>query len=65
MKSKKGKISKEREHTPIIDGDTRPDHQEDALMPEKRKTPDKTKEKKMTSERGADMDTLEDFKDAK
>jgi hypothetical protein len=63
MKNKaENKKLKEAKETPVSDGDTRPDHQERAarLLNEKAKA-----EKNLTSERAADNNSLEDFKDAK
>jgi hypothetical protein len=53
---------KEMKETPVSDGDTRPDYQERAarFLSEKEKA-----KKKLTSERAADNNSLEDFKDAK
>lgn len=62
MKSKT-KNPKHHERTPIADGDARPDHQEDALKAGEKKS--REDNKKLTAERGADTDSLEDFKDAK
>jgi hypothetical protein len=58
----KNKIKRE---TPIRDGDTRPDQN---MYGESRKnagSPLASGKKKLTKERGADMNTLEDFKDSK
>ena len=54
------KKSKQKRDTPIIDGDARPDMPVD---PE-RKTK-KEPEKKFESERLSDLNSLEDYKDAK
>jgi hypothetical protein len=60
---------KEKKHiqepSPIMDGDTRPDKQEEAVTMERKPSSAPGKEKKLTEERGADIDSLEDFKDAK
>lgn len=65
MKDKKKKPIIE-EQTPIMDGDSRPDKQEEAVTMERKRGPmPHKKEKKVTKERGADVDSLEDFKDAK
>ena len=60
---------KERRQTPIIDGDARPDM---PLNPEKEQKKDKKdkaeepgQQNKFESERGSDLNSLEDFKDAK
>lgn len=64
MKDEKQKRIEEQ--TPIMDGDTRPDKQEEAVTQERKRGPvPHKKEKKVTKERGADVDSLEDFKDAK
>jgi hypothetical protein len=62
MNNNKSKKQKD-ERTPIIDGDSRPDKNiepDRVIGTVKRKS-----EKKITTERAADTDTLEDFKDAK
>jgi hypothetical protein len=61
---KKDKNKKQEEiQTPVPDGDTRPDqNQEPDLSPGKLIV---NREKKITKERGADIDSLEDFKDAR
>lgn len=58
---------RERKATPIIDGDARPDID---LDPDTGKRPkddahSKPKEKKFESERHGDVNSLEDYKDAK
>jgi hypothetical protein len=66
MKDEEKEKKNIEEQTPIIDGDARPDKQEEAVTMERKpsSTPHK-KEKKLTDERGADVDSLEDFKDAR
>jgi hypothetical protein len=62
MKEDKNKKKEELE-TPISDGDTRPDQN---LEPDPAKGPIAARrEKTITKERGADINNLEDFKDAK
>jgi hypothetical protein len=63
MKNKENKKTEAQKQTPIIDGDTRPDKQETVI--DKKVSANTKKEKKFTKERGADINTLEDFKDAK
>lgn len=57
----KTKIAKE---TPITDGDTRPDENIEGKQ-RKPESPIGITKKAMTPERGADTNSLEDFKDAK
>lgn len=57
------KKQKEKTTTPIIDGDARPDMPLNIEDKKGRKRP--KDEKKFTAERGSDMNSLEDFKDAK
>lgn len=65
MKKEKHK-KKEVERTPIMDGDTRPDKQEEAATMERKSSPvPRKKDMKFTEPRSADTDSLEDFKDAK
>jgi hypothetical protein len=53
-------------HTPISDGDTRPDQNIDGKTKKDPGAPRNEENKKpLTQERGADTNTLEDFKDAK
>lgn len=62
MKKKNHKKRKE-EITPIIDGDSRPDKN---VEPDPAVPPvSGTREPKMTPERAADTDRLEDFKDTR
>jgi hypothetical protein len=57
---------KEEKGTPIIDGDARPDMPVDAEDNKKKKDRDKTdKDKKFETERLSDINTLEDYKDAR
>jgi hypothetical protein len=65
MKNKK-KQPANNDRTPIIDGDTRPDKNiEPAIDTEsENRTPDKNTEK-VTSNRQGDINSLEDYKDAK
>jgi hypothetical protein len=58
----KNKIKRE---TPIQDGDTRPDQNLHGESRKKAGSPLGSEKKKLTKERGADMNTLEDYKDAK
>ena len=52
----------ERRQTPVSDGDTRPDTQPSG----KNSTPPNLdQDEKVTKERGADVNSLEDYKDAK
>ncbi len=60
MSHPKDKIEEQKQAN-VPDGDTRPDHQEDAWAAEK-KVRDR---EKLSTERRADVNTLEDFKDAK
>lgn len=59
MKNTKDKLE-ERKQANVEDGDTRPDKPK---VSEDQKVPHK--EKALTKERGADINTLEDAKDAK
>lgn len=56
---------KEERETPIIDGDARPDMpvDSDAIREEHRRK--KTPDGKFEAERKSDMNSLEDYKDAK
>lgn len=60
----KNKTNEERQ-TPIIDGDARPDQNIDGLTDKKSKSKNQPAKKPFTKERGADINTLEDYKDAK
>ena len=55
---------KEKRETPIIDGDARPDMPVDTENIKKGKQ-QKPKEKKFESERVSDINSMEDYKDAK
>jgi hypothetical protein len=55
---------KEKRETPIIDGDARPDMPVDTENASKGKQ-SKQNEKKFESERTSDVNSLEDYKDAK
>jgi hypothetical protein len=62
------KEQKEKRETPIIDGDARPDMPVDPQADESRHAPGESadqKEKKFTSERLSDLNSLEDQKDAR
>jgi hypothetical protein len=60
------KDEKEKRETPIIDGDARPDMPVDADVEKKKSDRDKKEqEKKFETERLSDINTLEDYKDAK
>ena len=65
----KDQRDKEARQTPIVDGDARPDMPvdiENEAKKDKRDKPDKEgKEEKFESERMSDINSLEDFKDAK
>lgn len=66
MKNEKHKKKDVQERIPIMDGDTRPDKQEEAVTQERKPAPvPHKKDRKFTEQRGADVDSLEDFKDAK
>ena len=56
---------KEKRETPIIDGDTRPDMPIDPENSKKKRDKKPSGEKKFESERVSDINSLEDFKDAK
>ena len=60
------KKEKEKRETPIIDGDARPDMPADPSSKDQKKPSDKGDgEKKFESERISDINSLEDYKDAK
>lgn len=65
MKNKEDKEVREKRETPIIDGDARPDEQERAARAEKYLSEKEKTGKKLTEERSADINSLEDYKDAK
>ena len=58
------KRTQEERETPIRDGDTRPDQDIHGDRP-KHSSPLASDKKKMTKERAADLNSLEDFKDAR
>jgi hypothetical protein len=60
------KKQREKRETPIIDGDARPDipHEEDIKKETQKRTPANDKSK-FESERSSDLNSLEDYKDAK
>lgn len=64
MKNKEKEIREKRE-TPIVDGDARPDDQERAAKAKKYLSEKEKTKNKLTKERGADINSLEDYKDAK
>lgn len=51
--------------TPIRDGDTRPDQNLEGTEKKKASSPLASKPSKITKERAADINSLEDYKDAK
>jgi hypothetical protein len=57
--------NKIKRETPIQDGDTRPDQNIDGKPAKDAGSPVASKKQKITKERGADVNSLEDFKDAK
>jgi hypothetical protein len=60
------KKKKEKAETPISNGDTRPDKPIDPKAEKKKKNKEgSADEKKFTSERLSDLNSLEDYKDAK
>ena len=60
------KKQREKKETPIIDGDARPDLPVDAEKVKGAKEKDKTDQnKKFETERASDINSLEDYKDAK
>jgi hypothetical protein len=62
MKENKNK-KREEAQTPVPDGDTRPDQNQEPDL--SIGTVAAKREKKITKERGADINNLEDFRDAK
>ena len=56
---------KEKRETPIIDGDARPDMPIDPENDKKKQGKKPSGEKKFETERVSDINSLEDFKDAK
>lgn len=65
MKNKETKKIQEQKGTPIVDGDTRPDEQENANEASNNSPLANKKKKSLTKERAADINSLEDYKDAK
>jgi hypothetical protein len=63
MKNRKNNDLK-KEQTPIMDGDARPDKLIEPEIKPKSKKPEEDN-RKVTSGRSGDINTLEDFKDAK
>jgi hypothetical protein len=60
------KKEKERRPTPIIDGDARPDVPVDTeSLKEKERAVKPSTDKKFEAERSSDINSLEDYKDAK
>ncbi|MDQ2658443.1 MAG: hypothetical protein M3Y60_13555 [Bacteroidota bacterium] len=60
------KKTRERRETPIIDGDARPDMPIDPEKLKEKKDRDKSSaDDKFETERNSDINTLEDYKDAK
>lgn len=60
------KKTREQRETPIIDGDARPDMPVDPEKLKEKKDRDKSSaDDKFESERNRDINTLEDYKDAK
>lgn len=56
---------REKRETPIIDGDARPDMPIDPENIKKKRNKKPSGEKKFETERVSDINSLEDFKDAK
>lgn len=60
------KKQREKRETPIIDGDARPDMpREEDIKKAKQKGAPANEKKKFEAERSSDLNSLEDFKDAK
>ena len=59
----KHKTSKAERETPITDGDTRPDENIDGTT-KANTSPIASDKKKITRERGADVNSMDDYKDA-
>ncbi|HEY0743113.1 MAG TPA: hypothetical protein VGD40_16710 [Chryseosolibacter sp.] len=57
--------NKEQKETPIRDGDTRPDQNIEGTRKKPSSSPMATAPGKVSKERAADVNSLEDFKDAK
>jgi hypothetical protein len=60
MKNENKRKIEEQKQTPISDGDTRPDQQSEGTWPLSNEYKDQ-----VTKERGADVNSLEDYKDGK
>jgi hypothetical protein len=60
MKNENKRKIEEQRQTPVSDGDTRPDQQPEGAWPLSNEYKDK-----VTKERGADVNSLEDYKDGK
>lgn len=60
--SRKEKQKKSKRSTPIVDGDARPDM---PLNPDTQDETDNQRSKKFEEERMSDVNTLEDYKDAR
>ena len=58
-------INRDSKHTPVRDGDSRPDQNIEGRKTKKSGSPLASQPKKMTKDRGADVNSLEDFKDAR
>jgi hypothetical protein len=58
-------INRDHPDTPIRDGDARPDQNVTGKDTKKAGSPLASQKKKMTKERGADVNSLEDFKEAR
>ena len=56
---------RQKRETPIIDGDARPDMPTDPAMEKKKKEKKASPDEKFESERLSDLNSLEDYKDAK
>jgi hypothetical protein len=65
MKSERKSNKRNKEQTPIIDGDTRPDQGIDQQSLPKKGKSDHKNEDQVTSNRQADKNTMDDFRDAK
>jgi hypothetical protein len=59
-------LENDPKETPIRDGDSRPDQNVEGKTNNRQSgSPLASQKKKMTKERGADVNSIEDFKDAK
>lgn len=61
----KKKQKEEKAETPIIDGDARPDMPVDPESKKEKNKQGSAEKEKFTTERMSDMNSLEDYKDAK